>query len=90
MPSSNSYSLPKLLGTHVPVTKQSAACSMTGRSKVGGFAEDFAKTPGPGTYSTVKGNIYARNAPSYSMLGRSKIPGSSELDKHTGSFINLE
>ena len=48
---------------------------MTGRSEVGGFAEDFAKTPGPGTYNTVNKTIYARNPPSYSLQGRTNIPG---------------
>ncbi len=55
--------------------RQYAAYTMTGRNEVGGFAQDFAKTPGPGTYNTVKSTTYTRNPPSFSMQGRSNIPG---------------
>lgn len=77
-PSSNSYSLPNQLGTNVPVKNASAAYTMTGRSYTGGFAEDFAKTPGPGAYDMVRPSTYTRNAPAYSMQGRSTIPGGEQ------------
>ena len=63
------------MGRNVPVKRASAAYSMTGRRYSGGFAEDFAKTPGPGSYEMVKPSVYIRNAPAFSMQGRSIIPG---------------
>lgn len=76
IPSSNSYTLPNILGTNVPAKKASAAYTMTGRRYTGGFAEDFAKTPGPGTYDMVRPSAYIRKAPAFSMQGRSNITGS--------------
>ncbi|XP_062516960.1 ciliary microtubule associated protein 1A-like [Corticium candelabrum] len=77
VPSANSYSLPQLLGSKVPSKRSSAAFSMTGRAKTGGFSEDLAKTPGPGRYNGVDPNVSGKKAPGYSMLGRSYMPGDS-------------
>ena len=74
-PSPNSYSLPQLLGNKVPCKHASAAFSMTGRSKTGSFAEDLAKTPGPGHYKILDPNVVKRRGPAYSILGRSYMPG---------------
>jgi len=76
-PSPNSYSLPPLLGNKVPCKHASAAHSMTGRSKTGSFAEDLAKTPGPGHYKILDPNVIKRRGPAYSILGRSYMPGDS-------------
>jgi len=76
-PSSNSYSLPALLGNKIPNKQASAAFSMTGRSRTGNFAEDLAKTPGPGRYSILDPSVTKRKAPGYSVLGRSYMPGDS-------------
>lgn len=50
---------------------------MTGRAKTGGFAEDLAKTPGPGNYRTVDPVVYKKRDPAYSMNQRSYMPGDS-------------
>ena len=74
-PAPNSYSLPTMLGNKVPGKHASAAFSMTGRSKTGNFAEDLAKTPGPGRYSIKDPSVVQDKAPAYSILGRSYMPG---------------
>ena len=51
---------------------------MTGRSKTGSFAEDLAKTPGPGHYKILDPNVVKRRGPAYSILGRSYMPGGKE------------
>lgn len=76
-PSPNSYSLPALLGSKIPNRYSSASFSMTGRAKTGGFAEDLAKTPGPGNYRTVDPLVYKKRDPAYSMNQRSYMPGDS-------------
>lgn len=84
-PSPNSYSLPMLLGSKIPNKKSSASHSMTGRALTGGFAEDLARTPGPGNYLTSDPDIYKRKAPGYSMLGRSYMPGDSTMKPGPGA-----
>jgi len=76
-PSSNCYTLPPLIGSKVPYKSSSAAYSMTGRSKTGNFAEDLAKTPGPGRYQVKAPDVLGWRAPMYSMNGRSFMPGDS-------------
>ena len=78
-PAPNSYSLPTLLGAKIPDKPASAAFSMTGRSKTGSFAEDLAKTPGPGHYRILEPSVTKRKAPAYSILGRSYMPGGKFL-----------
>ena len=78
-PAPNSYSLPTLLGAKIPDKPASAALSMTGRSKTGSFAEDLAKTPGPGHYRILEPSVTKRKAPAYSILGRSYMPGGKFL-----------
>ena len=75
VPSANSYTLPTLLGSKVPNKISSASYSMAARAYTGSFAEDLAKTPGPGRYNAVIANTYTNKAPAYSMLGRSYMPG---------------
>lgn len=74
-PSPNSYNLPALLGPRVPNKGSSASFSMTSRANTGGFAEDLAKTPGPGRYRTVDPSVTKRKSPGYSMLQRNFMPG---------------
>lgn len=74
-PSPNSYTLPSLIGSKVPNKTASSAFSMAGRPNTGSFAEDLAKTPGPGRYHAVPQITYATKPPAYSMLGRSFMPG---------------
>jgi len=74
-PSPSSYTLPVLLGPHIPTRASSACYSMSGRPKIGGIDMDYAKTPGPGRYGVTTPETFQRKAPSYSMLGRSYMPG---------------
>lgn len=74
-PSPNSYSLPVLLGPHIPNRPSSACYSMTGRLTIGGFDTDYAKTPGPARYGAATPDMNAARAPAYSMLSRNFMPG---------------
>ena len=74
-PSPNTYSLPVLLGPHIPNRTSSACYSLGARQQVGGFDTDYAKTPGPARYGITTPEIYQRKAPSYSMLKRNYMPG---------------
>lgn len=66
-PAPNNYTL----ATHVG---EAPKYSMTGRSKIGGFAEDLAKAPGAGTYSVPAPDAVDRKAPAYTMQGRTFMP----------------
>lgn len=75
-PAPNRYSVDPMLGKTIRSSKRQAPCfSMTGRSKVGSFCEDLARTPGPGNYSTTNPNIYKSKPPGYSMTSRNPMPG---------------
>lgn len=67
-PGPNSYTLKSTVG-------QAPSYSMTGRSKIGSFAEDLARTPGAGTYSVPNPDAVHSKSPAYTMLGRSVMPG---------------
>lgn len=84
-PASNSYSLPSLLGSNIPNKQASAAFSMTGRSRTGNFAEDLARTPGPGRYSILDPSVTKRKSPGYSILGRSYMPGDATAKPGPGA-----
>ena len=81
-PSPSSYTLPPLLGPKIANKFSSASYSMTARAKTGGFAEDLAKTPGPGNYRTVDPAVYKKKDPAYSMNQRSYMPGGIPLSRH--------
>lgn len=74
-PAANKYTLPSLLGSKVPNKKSYPSHSMTGRPKVGGYLEDLAKTPGPGSHDAVHPDVTRNKKPLYSMLGRHTMPG---------------
>lgn len=74
-PAPNSYSLPQLVGPKIINKSASSAYSMTGRSKINGFDEDLARTPGPAKYDRVAPDVTRNKKPLYSMLGRNMMPG---------------
>ena len=78
-PSPNTYTLPTMLGDKVVSRSSSANFVMTGRSKLGGFDCDYAKTPGPARYSVTSADTSGRKAPAYSMLSRQFMPGGKLL-----------
>jgi len=76
IPAPNAYNPPSLIGrTVVSNKRQAPQPSIYGRSKTGGFYEDFAKTPGPGSYQAVSADVSMRRQPSFSLLGRNMPPG---------------
>jgi len=77
-PAPNTYTPVTVFGRSVlSDIKQPPAYSIYGRSKTGGFDEDFHKTPGPGHYSAVDINCYKKKRPQHSLVGRTPMPGDS-------------
>lgn len=74
VPAPNKYTLPSLLGPHVPNKAASASYSMAGFYKTGGPSEDLCKTPGPCKYNRTDPSVYLRRQPAFSMLGRHSLP----------------
>ncbi|KAG9462614.1 hypothetical protein GDO78_013731, partial [Eleutherodactylus coqui] len=92
VPAPNTYSLPPVVGPHVPVKVSAPAFSLSGRTHHGGHSEDLAQTPGPAHYNQADNSSYMRRGPAYSMLGRhqtSKVefvtpgPGAHSPEKAT-------
>ncbi|KAK6177877.1 hypothetical protein SNE40_012752 [Patella caerulea] len=76
VPAANSYSLPGMTGSTVQSGKRQAPkFSLSGRQRTGGFSEDLAKAPGPGTYNTTDPSTFKSKAPLYSMTCRNTMPG---------------
>lgn len=73
-PSPASYTLPTLIGDKIPNRTSSACYSMAARSKLGGFDQDHAKTPGPARYGVTSADITRRTAPNYSIQSRNYMP----------------
>lgn len=40
---------------------------------------DYAKTPGPGRYGITNLEMYQRKTPSYSIIGRTFMPGGEKV-----------
>ena len=51
---------------------------MPGRSKLGGFDQDHAKTPGPARYGVTSADITRRTAPNFSIQSRNYMPEGQE------------
>ncbi|KAM9355343.1 outer dense fiber protein 3-like protein 2a [Pholidichthys leucotaenia] len=86
VPAPNSYSLPNLLGGHIPHKPTSARYSFSGRRKVGAPSEDLATTPGPGKYNSTDPDIYRQRQPSFTMQGRTKRPNYSSAIPGPGAY----
>jgi hypothetical protein len=74
VPSPTTYNLPVAMGPKVIDKKSASAFSMTGRSSVGSFYQDFQKTPGPGTYKIVDSGVTKTKLPLYTLKGRNFPP----------------
>jgi hypothetical protein len=86
-PGPNVYHVPGCVGKTVESDKhQAPAITITGRSKVGGFAEDLQKTPGPGAYKEVNPRLYKQREPGYSITGRNEMPGDTTLKPGPGAY----
>jgi len=73
-PSPNTYTLPTMLGSHVPNNTSSASYSFPGRPKTGGFAPS-STTPGANAYKVIEPDITSCKAPSYALYSRNYMPG---------------
>lgn len=74
-PAANAYNIPTTISsTKESGKKQLPIYSMTGRATKGGFAEDLAKAPGPGKYTTTAPDVNHCKAPLYSMRARTTMP----------------
>ena len=68
---------------------------MAARSKLGGFDQDHAKTPGPARYGVTSADITRRTAPNYSIQSRNYMPEGQEklytfyIHNNTFSFLRL-
>ncbi|KAM4624882.1 outer dense fiber protein 3-like protein 2a [Polymixia lowei] len=78
VPAPNRYTLPNLLGSHVPNKSSSASYSFSGRRRVGAPSEDLSMTPGPGRYNSTDPNVYLQRQPSFSMQSRTKRHSASD------------
>ncbi|MEQ2187277.1 hypothetical protein GOODEAATRI_003018 [Goodea atripinnis] len=74
VPAPNKYSLPPLLGPHVPNKRASASYTMPRTFSTGGPSVDLAKTPGPCRYNSTDPSVYLPRQPAFSMLGRHNLP----------------
>lgn len=84
--SRSSYSLPNLLGGHVPNKPSSASYSFSSRRKVGAPSEDLSMSPGPAKYNSINPDIYRQRQPSFSMQSRTKRPNYSSAVPGPGTY----
>merc|ERR1711976_526889 len=77
-PAPNTYSL---IERHNSRVRSAPKYSFGGRPNVGHFAEDLAKTPGPAVYNSIDPNVTKTQKPSYTMTGRSQLPGAHSPEK---------
>eukprot|EP00052_Salpingoeca_macrocollata_P002916 m.33085 g.33085 ORF g.33085 m.33085 type:complete len:247 (-) comp12829_c0_seq1:75-815(-) len=82
-PGPTAYSLPTAVGGKTQAVKSAPAASFGSKPKKGGFADDLAKTPGPGSYSAAADT--KKKAPAFSMGARSKPLQSKQQTPGPGS-----
>lgn len=74
-PAPSTYTIPTLMGTTSISGKASAPTySISGRPKIGGFADDHAHAPGPGNYVVPAADVVKGKSPAYSMGSRTFMP----------------
>ncbi|XP_061681456.1 outer dense fiber protein 3-like protein 2b isoform X3 [Syngnathoides biaculeatus] len=74
VPAPNKYTLPPLMGSHVPNKPAGASYTMSAAFSRGGASVDNAKTPGPCRYNSTHPSVYLRRPPAFTMLGRHGVP----------------
>ncbi|KAF7705871.1 outer dense fiber protein 3-like protein 2a isoform X2 [Silurus meridionalis] len=87
VPPPNRYTLPNLLGSHIPNKPSSACYSMSRRMKVGAPSEDLAMTPGPAYYNRTEPSIYMNRQPSFSIQSRHNIPSDATRKPGPGTHF---
>uniref|UniRef100_A0A3Q3WH87 Uncharacterized protein n=1 Tax=Mola mola TaxID=94237 RepID=A0A3Q3WH87_MOLML len=80
------YTLPNLLGCHVPHKPSSASYSFSSRRKVGAPSEDLSMSPGPAKYNSTDPDVYHQRQPSFSMQSRTKRPNYSFANPGPGTY----
>ncbi|XP_057696532.1 outer dense fiber protein 3-like protein 2b [Corythoichthys intestinalis] len=86
VPAPNKYTLPPLMGPHIPHKPASASYTMSATLSHGGPSVDLAKTPGPCRYNSTHPSIYLRKSPAFSMLGRHSVPRDSTEKPGPGAY----
>lgn len=72
-PAPTAYGITTTVGTRPATLAASPAVTMSARTIKGGFADDLAKTPGPGKYS-ISAEPVKSKAPAYTLQGRTYVP----------------
>lgn len=72
-PAPTTYNLGSTVGAKAATVGTAPSHSMAGRTKNGGFADDLARTPGPGKYNVAAEPVKTRS-PAYSLQGRTYMP----------------
>ncbi|XP_036410152.1 outer dense fiber protein 3-like protein 2a [Megalops cyprinoides] len=85
VPAPNRYTLPALMGSHMPTQPCSPSYTISGRCKSRGASEDMAMTPGPGRYNSTDPSVYLRRQPAFSMLARFTVPSDATLKPGPGT-----
>ncbi|XP_038157654.1 outer dense fiber protein 3-like protein 2b isoform X1 [Cyprinodon tularosa] len=86
VPAPNKYSLPPLIGSHIPNKRASASYTIPGAFSIGGPSVDLAKTPGPCRYNSTDPSVYLRRQPAFSMLGRQNLPKDKSKKPGPGAY----
>ncbi|XP_054645318.1 outer dense fiber protein 3-like protein 2b isoform X1 [Dunckerocampus dactyliophorus] len=86
VPAPNKYSLPPLMGSHIPNKAAGASYSMSAAFSKGGPSVDLAKTPGPCRYNGTDPSVYLPRPPAFSMLGRHSLPTDATKKPGPGAY----
>ncbi|XP_028916788.1 outer dense fiber protein 3 [Ornithorhynchus anatinus] len=85
-PGPAAYVLPSVNGPRA-ISKSSRPCySITGKSQLGGFADDLAKTPGPAAYRMTELDLFKNRAPGFSITTRNVPPGDKSQKPGPGTY----
>lgn len=86
VPAPNKYSLPPLLGSHVPNKLASASYTISSTYSTRGSSVDLAKTPGPCRYNSTDPSVYLPRQPAFSMLGRHSLLRNATTTPGPGTY----
>lgn len=66
-PGPSAYTVPGMIGCSIPHTKANPCYTMRPQTYIGGFAVDYAKTPGPAKYDPADPGLVRNRGPQYTM-----------------------
>ncbi|XP_061636495.1 outer dense fiber protein 3-like protein 2b isoform X2 [Phyllopteryx taeniolatus] len=90
VPAPNNYTLPPLMGSHIPNKPAGASYTMSAAFSQGGPSVDLAKTPGPCRYNSTHPSVYLPRPPAFSMLGRHGVKKKDGTEKPGPGTYNPE